>query len=165
MWVWGGVNPDKRAHSGVVRAYGRRDTVTRMDIDKARQIIRKQPRAVLATMRQDGTPQMSPVLVGVADDGYLVVSTREPAFKVKNVRRDPRVWLLSLSEQFWGDWVQIEGRVEVVSLPEAMPGLEDYYRGLSGEHPDWDEYRTAMEREERVLLRIEPVRAGPDRSG
>ncbi len=136
-----------------------------MDLDKARQIIRQQPRAVLATMRKDGTPQMSPVLVGVADDGYLVVSSRETAFKVKNLRRDPRVWLCSLAEHFWGDWVQVEGRVDIVSLPEAMSGLEDYYRGLSGEHPDWADYRAAMEREKRVLLRVELVRAGPDRSG
>ena len=143
----------------------KRDSVSHMDIEKALQVIRKQPRAVLATMRRDGTPQMSPVLVAVDDAGWLVVSTRETAYKVKNLRRDPRGWLFSLTDQFWGGGVQVEGRVDIVSLPEAMPGLEDYYRRLSGEHEDWDEYRAAMEREKRVLLRIEPVRAGPDRSG
>jgi PPOX class probable F420-dependent enzyme len=120
---------------------------------------------VLATVRRDGTPQMSLVLVAVADDGHLVVSTRETAYKVKNLRRDPRVWVCSLPDEFWGGGIQVEGRAQIVSLPEAMPGLEDYYRRLSGEHEDWDEYRAAMQREQRVLVRIELVRAGPDRAG
>ena len=140
--------------------YGRR-----MDLDKAREIIRKQHRAVLATMREDGTPQMSPVLVGMDDDGRVLVSTRETAVKVRNVRRDQRLWLCVLPDGFFGSWIQVEGRVEIVSLPDAMDGLVDYYRQITGEHKDWDEYRTAMQRERRVLLRVTLTRAGPDRSG
>ena len=85
--------------------------------------------------------------------------------KTHNLRRRPQAWVLVLSDGFYGDWVQIEGGVEVVDLPDAMDGLVAYYRQISGEHPDWDDYRAAMLRERRVLLRIDPSRAGPDREG
>jgi PPOX class probable F420-dependent enzyme len=136
-----------------------------VDLDEARAVIREQHRAVLATMRDDGTPQMSPVLVAVDDEGRALVSTREPALKVRNLRRDPRLWLCVLADGFFGRWVQVEGRAEIVSLPDAMDGLVDYYRRLSGEHDNWDDYREAMRRERRVLLRVALTRAGPDRAG
>ncbi|HEV7908046.1 MAG TPA: PPOX class F420-dependent oxidoreductase [Pseudonocardiaceae bacterium] len=136
-----------------------------MDLDQAREIIRSQHRAVLAAMRSDGTPQMSPVLAAVDDEGHVVVSTRETAYKVKQLRRDPRVWLCVLPDRFFGRWIQVDGTAEIVSLPEAMNGLVDYYRQISGEHENWDEYRAAMEQEKRVLLRIRLLAAGPDRSG
>jgi PPOX class probable F420-dependent enzyme len=136
-----------------------------MDLDEAREVIRKQHRAVLATLRHDGTPQMSPVLVAVDDDGRALVSTRETAVKVRNLRRDRRVWLCVLPDDFFGRWVQVEGLAEIVSLPDAMDGLVDYYRRVSGEHENWDDYRAAMERERRVLLRVTLTRAGPDRAG
>jgi PPOX class probable F420-dependent enzyme len=136
-----------------------------MDLDEARAFVREHHRAVLATMRRDGTPQLSPVACTVDDSGAVVVSTREPAAKTHNARRDPRAWLCVLSDGFYGQFVQVEGSVTVVSLPEAMDGLIDYYRSISGEHPNWDEYRAAMESEQRVLLRLELTRAGPDYSG
>lgn len=85
--------------------------------------------------------------------------------KTKNLRRDPHAALCVFTDAFFGDWVQVEGDVTVVSLPEAMDGLIAYYRGISGEHPDWDDYRSAMERDQRVLLRITISRAGPDAHG
>jgi PPOX class probable F420-dependent enzyme len=136
-----------------------------VDLDEARAVIREQHRAVLATIRDDGTPQMSPVLVALDDEGRALVSTREPALKVRNLRRDPRLWLCVLADGFFGRWVQVEGRAEIVSLPDAMDGLVDYYRRLSGEHDNWDDYREAMRRERRVLLRVALTRAGPDRAG
>jgi PPOX class probable F420-dependent enzyme len=136
-----------------------------VDLDEARAVIREQHRAVLATIRDDGTPQMSPVLVAVDDEGRALVSTREPALKVRNLRRDPRLWLCVLADGFFGRWVQVEGRAEIVSLPDAMDGLVDYYRRISGEHDNWDDYREAMRREHRVLLRVALTRAGPDRAG
>lgn len=136
-----------------------------MDLDEARELIREQHRAVLATIRDDGTPQMSPVLVTVDDAGRVLVSTRETAVKVRNLRRDPRLWLCVLSDGFFGRWVQVEGRAEIASLPDAMDGLVDYYRRVSGEHENWDDYRAAMQRERRVLLRVTLTRAGPDRAG
>ncbi len=136
-----------------------------MDLDKARTFLLGNHRAVLATRRRDTTPQLSPVLVGLDRDGRATVSTRETASKTLNVRRDPHVWLCVMNDGFWGSWIQVAGTAEVVSLPEAMEPLVDYYRGIAGEHPDWDDYRRAMERDRRVLLRIELTAAGPDRSG
>jgi PPOX class probable F420-dependent enzyme len=136
-----------------------------MDLDAAREVIREQHHAVLATMRRDGTPQMSPVAATVDDDGRVVISSRETAVKTKNVRRDPRAWLCAFPDRFFGRWVQVEGAVEVVSLPEAMEGLVAYYRSTAGEHEDWDDYRAAMQREQRVLIRLDLTRAGPDISG
>jgi PPOX class probable F420-dependent enzyme len=136
-----------------------------MDLDKARDVIRDQHHAILATMRRDGTPQMSPVAAAVDDDGRVIVSSREAAIKTKNVRRDPRAWLCVIPDGFFGRWVQVEGSVEVVSLPEAMVGLVDYYRSVAGEHDNWDDYRAAMQQERRVLIRLDLTRAGPDVSG
>jgi PPOX class probable F420-dependent enzyme len=136
-----------------------------MDLDAARVFVRNNHRAVFTTRRANGDPQLSPVVCGVDADGRVAVSTRETALKVKNIRRDPRVSLCVLNDRFFGDWIQVDGIAEVVSLPEAMDLLVDYYRSLAGEHPDWDEYRGAMERERRVLVRVELQRAGPDRSG
>ncbi|MGH3977397.1 MAG: PPOX class F420-dependent oxidoreductase [Pseudonocardiaceae bacterium] len=136
-----------------------------MDLDEARAVVDEQHRAVLATLRADGTPQLSPVLVAVDGEGRVIVSTRQTAFKVRNLRRDNRAWLCVLPDQFFGRWVQVAGTAEIVELPEAMPLLEEYYRQLSGEHPDWDDYREAMRREQRVLLRVELTAAGPDRQG
>ncbi len=136
-----------------------------MDLDEARAVIAEQHHAVLATLRKDGTPQMSPVVATVDDHGRVVVSSQETAFKVRNLRRDPRAWLCVLPDEFYGRWIHVGGSVRIVNLPAAMDGLVDYYRRISGEHPDWDDYRAAMQRERRVLLQIELASAGPDRQG
>src|SRR5437763_1659165 len=125
-----------------------------MDLDAARAFVRDHHGAVLATRRRDGTPQMSPVSCTVDAAGNVVVSTRETAMKTRNVRRDPRVSLCVVTDGFAGPWVQVDGTAMVVPLPEAMEPLVDYYRSIRGEHPDWDDYRAAMEREGRVLLRV-----------
>jgi PPOX class probable F420-dependent enzyme len=136
-----------------------------MDLDHARQFIRENHRAVLATSRRDGRPQLSPVACGVAEDGAVVISSRETAIKVKNLRRSHDASLCVFEDSFFGSWIQVDGNAQVVSLPEAMDGLVQYYRDVAGEHPDWDEYRNAMERERRVLIRVRLERAGPDQSG
>jgi len=136
-----------------------------MDIQAALEFVASQHHAVLATLKSDGTPQLSPVTVGVDDAGRVVVSTRQAAYKVRHVRRDPRVWLCVLPDGFYGQWVQLTGTAEIVELPAAMELLVDYYRRISGEHPDWDDYRAAMERDKRVVLRITVTKAGPDVSG
>ncbi len=136
-----------------------------MEFDAARSFLRNHHRAVLCTRRIDGSPQMSAVACALDANGHVVVSTRQTAMKVRNVERNPAVSLCVLADAFYGEWIQLDGRAEVVRLPEAMEGLVDYYRSVSGEHPNWDEYRRAMQSERRVLLRISIERAGPDRSG
>ena len=136
-----------------------------MDLGTAREFLRAHHRAVLATSRADGRPQLSPVMATVDDEGRVLISTREAAVKTRNLRRDPRASLCVLSDGFFGDWIQAEGTAEIVPLPEAMEILVSYYRSLAGEHPDWDDYRAAMERDRRVIVRITLTRAGPDVSG
>ena len=136
-----------------------------MEISEALEVVRTQSNAVLATSRRDGRPAMTPVNVAVEEDGTLIISSRETAMKVKNLRRDPRAWLCVLPDGFYGRWVQVEGTVTIEALPGAMEGLVRYYRTLSGEHPDWDDYRAAMVRDQRVLIRIAPTAAGPSKAG
>jgi PPOX class probable F420-dependent enzyme len=136
-----------------------------MDLDQARTFIRDNPRSVLATRRQNGSPQMTPIVAALDAEGRVMISSRETAYKTRNARRDPRVSVMFQTNQFFGGHVQVDGTAEVISLPEAMDLLVDYYKRLSGEHPDWDEYRTAMEAEKRVIIRVTIDRAGPNRSG
>jgi PPOX class probable F420-dependent enzyme len=133
--------------------------------DEVLAFIRRNGRAVLGTRRTDGGMQLSPVLVAVDDDGALIISTRETAVKTRNVRRDSRVYLCIMNDGFYGDWAQAEGPASVESLPGAMEGLVRYYRILRGEHDNWEEYRAAMQRDKRVLLRISVERVGPSRGG
>jgi len=136
-----------------------------MDIAVTQQFLRENENAVLAAWRRDGRLQMSPVTVGLDAAGRAIISSSETAYKVRNLRRDPRAALCVFVEVFTGLWVQIEGMAEVVTLPEAMEPLVDYYRRLAGEHPDWDDYRRAMTADRRALIRITIERAGPDRQG
>jgi PPOX class probable F420-dependent enzyme len=136
-----------------------------MDIDKAKDFIRTHHHAILATRRSDGAPQLSPVAAAVVGSGKVIVSSRETAMKTRNVRRDPNVSLCAIDDGFYGAWVQIDGTAEVVSLPEAMDLLVEYYRSVAGEHEDWDQYRAAMEKEQRVALVVDVTRAGPDKAG
>lgn len=136
-----------------------------MDIARATGFLSRNPRAVLATTRSDGRPQLSPVVAAVDDNGRVLISTRETAIKAKNLARDPRASLCVLNDGFFGEWVQAEGSAELIHLPEALPILEDYYRRISGEHPNWHEYREAMHKDKRLIVRITIDRAGPDVSG
>jgi PPOX class probable F420-dependent enzyme len=136
-----------------------------MDLDLAVEFLHAHHRAVLATSRSDGRPQLSPVLCAVDDKGRVLIGPRETTVKTRNPRRDPRASLCVINDGFFGEWVQVEGEAEVIHLPDAMELLIDYYRRIAGEHSDWDDYRAAMERERRVILRISLTRAGPDVGG
>lgn len=136
-----------------------------MDADAARAFLRANHWAVMATTRADGTTQMSPVTVGTDTEGRVLVSSRETAYKVRHLRALPYAAICAFTDAFFGEWVQVEGPVEIVALPEAMEMLVQYYRDISGEHPDWDDYRAAMERDQRVMLRLSIERAGPAVSG
>jgi PPOX class probable F420-dependent enzyme len=136
-----------------------------MDLADARKFLTEHHHAVLATRRRDGRVQLSPVTAGIDAQGRAIVSSRETAYKTRNLRRNPHASLCVFADRFFGPWIQVDGIADVVSLPEAMEPLVDYYRRIAGEHPDWADYRQAMERERRVLIRITMDSAGPDRRG
>lgn len=135
-----------------------------MDAQQALEFVRNNHRAVLHTFRADGTPQLSPVAVGVLGD-TIAVSTRETAMKAKNLARDPRASLCLVNDEWFGDWMVVSGPCEIVHMPDALEPLVEYYRGIQGEHPNWDEYRAAMIEQQRVVLRIRPERVGPTVAG
>jgi PPOX class probable F420-dependent enzyme len=136
-----------------------------MNLDDARGFLREHHHGVLATRGADGHIQQSPVLVNIDGEGRAIISSREAAYKVRNLRGDPWAQACVFTDRFFGRWLYIEGRAEVLSLPQAMDPLIDYYKRFPDENPDWDDYRARMERERRVLIRIELDRAGPDRQG
>jgi PPOX class probable F420-dependent enzyme len=129
-----------------------------MDLSAALDFLSRNSHTVLVTRRADGGLQMSPVNAGVLD-GQVVISSRAMLAKVHNLRRDPRASLTVLTERFYGSWVQLDGTAEIVDQPAALPLLDDVYRAISGEHPDWAEYRAAMIADRRVVIRIRPDRA------
>jgi PPOX class probable F420-dependent enzyme len=136
-----------------------------MDLKDARSFLGSNHRSILLTYKRNGEPQLSPVNHGVDDQGRIAISSRQPAYKVRNLRRDARASLIGITDEFYGPWVQIDGTVELISLPEAMEPLVELYRQIQGEHPDWDDYRAAMVRDQRLIIAITPTAAGPDRAG
>jgi PPOX class probable F420-dependent enzyme len=133
-------------------------TIVRVEISDAIDFVRTHDRTVLSTRRRDGSPQMSAVNAGVVD-GAICISSRAMLAKIRNIRRDPLVSLLVLKEEFYGGWVQIDGTAEIVDQPEALELLVEVFRSIRGEHPDWDDYRAAMIRDQRVVIRVTPTRA------
>jgi PPOX class probable F420-dependent enzyme len=140
-------------------------TTTPVDRDELLAFVRPRHHMVLVTSRRDGLPQVSPVTGGVDEDGRIVISTYPERAKVNNLRRNPAATVLVLSDEFNGEWVQVDGTAEVLDLPEALEPLVDYFRSISGEHPDWDEYRQAMRDQGKSLIRITPTRWGPVATG
>ncbi len=140
-------------------------TNTAVDLEGLLAFVRPRHRVILVTTRGDGSPQLSPVTAGVDAEGRLVVATYPERAKVANVRRTATASGLVLSEDFNGPWVQCDGDAEVIDLPDAVEALVDYYRSISGEHPDWDEYRRAMVRQGKCLIRVTPTRWGPVATG
>ena len=142
-------------------------TNTRVSRDELLDFVRTRHHLVLVTTRQDGRPQLSPVSGGVDAEGRIVVSTYPDRAKATNLRRDPRASVLVLSDEWNDAWVQVDGTAEVLDMPgqEAEDGLVEYFRCISGEHPDWDEYRAAMRIQGKSLIRITATRWGPIATG
>lgn len=140
-------------------------TNTRVELDGLLDFVRPRHRALLITRRADGAPQASPLTCGVDDSGRIVVSTYPERAKTVNARRDPRVSVLVLSDEWNGPWVQIDGDAEVIDTPDSVEPLVEYFRNISGEHPDWDEYRAAMLKQGKSLIRVTPRHWGPIATG
>jgi PPOX class probable F420-dependent enzyme len=140
-------------------------TADRVDRDGLLAFIRPRHKCLLVTTRNDGRPQVSPVTSGVDEAGRIVISTYPERAKTRNLRRDPRASACILSDEWNGAWVQVDGTAEVLDMPDALDGLVEYFRCISGEHPDWDEYREAMRRQGKSLVRIALTRCGPIATG
>ncbi len=140
-------------------------TNTTVDLDGLLDFVRPRHQMVLVTTRADGRPQLSPVTGGVDPAGRIVISTYPERAKTANARRAQRVSVLVLSDDFGGAWVQVDGDCEVIDPPDSVEPLVEYFRCISGEHPDWDEYRRAMVEQGKSLLRITPTRWGPVATG
>ena len=140
-------------------------TTTAVDRDELVDFVRPRHRGILCTARSDGSPQLSPVTMGVDEGGRIVVASYPERAKVANLRRKADASVCVLSDEFNGPWVQVQGHAEVLDLPEALDGLVEYFRAISGEHPDWDEYRRAMTDQGKILIRLEPQRWGPIATG
>ncbi|MFI8852324.1 PPOX class F420-dependent oxidoreductase [Streptomyces sp. 891-h] len=140
-------------------------TNTRVGLDELLEFVRPRHRAILLTRREDGTPQASPLTCGVDSAGRIVIATYPERAKTHNARREAEVSVLVLSDEWNGPWVQIDGEAEVLDVPEAVEPLVEYYRVISGEHPDWDEYRSAMLEQGKSLIRVTPRRWGPVATG
>ena len=141
-------------------------TNTVVTLDELLDFVRPRHHAIVITTRQDGRPQASPVTCGVDEAGRIVIATYPERAKTQNARRDPEhVSVLFLSDDFGGPWVQVDGTAEVLDIPAALEPLVDYFRAISGEHPDWAEYREAMVAQGKSLLRVSPVSWGPIATG
>jgi PPOX class probable F420-dependent enzyme len=140
-------------------------TADRVDRDALLGFVRPRHHALLLTRRRSGGVQLSPVTCGVDAAGRIVIATYPQRAKVVNARREPAVSVCVLSDEWDGPWVQVDGTAEVLDLPEALEPLVDYYRAISGEHPDWNEYREAMTRQGKSLLRVTVTGWGPIATG
>ncbi|GID29667.1 PPOX class F420-dependent oxidoreductase [Paractinoplanes brasiliensis] len=140
-------------------------TNTAVEREQLLEFLRPRHKAILMTTRRDGRPQASPNTCGVDPEGRMVISTYPERAKVYNLRRNPQVSVCVLSDDFGGPWVQVDGTAEVLDLPEALEPLVEYFRCISGEHPNWDEYRQAMRDQGKSLIRITIDRWGPIATG
>lgn len=140
-------------------------TTTRTDLHGLLEFVTPRHRFVLVTQRGDGSPQVSPVTGGVDDSGRLVIATYPERAKTRNARGRPQVSVMVLSDEWNGPWVQIDGTAEVLDVPEALDAFVEYFRNISGEHSDWDEYRQAMVDQGKSLIRVTPTRWGPVATG
>jgi PPOX class probable F420-dependent enzyme len=137
----------------------------RVDFSALLEFVRPRHRGILTTSRRDGRPQLSPVAMGLDGQDRVVISTYPERAKAANLRRDPRATVCVLSDDWDGPWVQVDGSAEVLDLPGALEPLVEYYRAISGEHPDWDAYREAMQQQGKSLVRITIDRWGPVATG
>ena len=142
-------------------------TADRVDREQLLEFVLPRHQMTLITVRRDGRPQVSPVTGGVDAEGRLVISTYPERAKAANLRRDARATVLVHSDEWNGPYVQVDGTAEVLDMPtpEAEDALVEYFRCISGEHPDWDEYRQAMRRQGKSLIRITPESWGPIATG
>jgi len=140
-------------------------TTTTVDREELLEFLRPRHRVILITTRKDGSVVGSPVTSGVDAEGRIVISTYPERAKARNVARTGTASVVVLSDEWNGPWGHVDGDAELITLPEAVEPLVDYFRSVSGEHPDWDGYRQAMTEQGKALIRITPTRWSPVATG
>jgi len=140
-------------------------TADRVGREELLEFLRPRHRAILMTTRADGRPQLSPLTCGIDPQGRLVASTYPKRAKTVNAKRNAAVSLCVLSDEWNGAWVQVDGQAEVLDMPDALEPLVEYFRCISGEHPDWDEYREAMRKQNKSIIRVTIESWGPIATG
>jgi PPOX class probable F420-dependent enzyme len=140
-------------------------TTDHVDLEGLLDFVRPRHHMVLITSRKDGAPQSSPVTGGVDSEGRIVIATYPRRAKTANARRNSQASVLVLSDEFDAAWVQVDGDVEVLDVPDAVEPLVEYFRSIAGEHSDWDEYRQAMVDQGKSLIRLTPTRWSPIATG
>ena len=132
-----------------------------MEVAEVLDFLRKNHRGCIAVRQRDGRPQMTFVSPGIDPDGRVIITSRGTTYKVKHIRRDPRVSLLIFGEQYSGSkFVQLHGSAEIIEQPEAMDLLVYWYKQVRGEHKNWDEYRETMRKQQRVIIRFNTEKVG-----
>ena len=133
-----------------------------MEIAQAKAFLQQNHRACIAVRQKDGWPQMTLVTPGIDAQDRVLMTSRGTTYKVKHLRRDPRVSMLIFGEQYSGSkFVQIHGTAEIIDQPEAMDALIYWYKQVRGEHKNWDDYKKQMRDEKRVIIRVNIERVGP----
>jgi PPOX class probable F420-dependent enzyme len=133
-----------------------------MDIADAQEFLRHNHRGVLVARKRDGSLQMTLVSPVIGDDGRVTITARESTYKVKNIRRNPDVSLLVFGEKFNGsNYIQVDGKAEVIGHPQAMDIVLDWHRQIRGEPASWEEIRKKTLAEGRIAIRLTIEKAGP----
>ena len=133
-----------------------------MDIATAQKFLRDNHRACIAVRQKDGWPQMTLVTPAMDTEGRVIITSRGTTYKIKHLRRDPRVSMLIFGEQYSGSkFVQIHGTAELIELPKAMEILIYWYKQVRGEHKNWDDYKKQMQDEKRTIIRVTIEKVGP----
>jgi PPOX class probable F420-dependent enzyme len=133
-----------------------------MEIVDAQKFLQQNHRACIAVRQKDGWPQMTFVSPGIDPQGRVIITSRGTTYKIKHLRRDPRVSMLIFGEQYSGSkFVQIHGAAEIIEQPAAMAMLIFWYKQVRGEHKNWEEYKKRMADEKRVIIRVNIEKVGP----
>jgi PPOX class probable F420-dependent enzyme len=137
-----------------------------MEVNEAREFLKDKHHGVLVTRKKDGSLQMTLVSPVISSDGRVIITARERTYKVKNIKRNPQISLLVYGEKFHGsNYIQIDGRAEVIPHPQAMDIVLDWHRRIRGEPKSWDEIRQKTLAEGRIAIRVTIEKVGPQNRG
>ena len=137
-----------------------------MDISEAKGFLKGKEHGVLVARKKDGSLQMTLVSPVIGANGDLIITSRETTYKVKNIKRNPQISLLVFGEKFNGsNYIQVDGKAEIIPQPQAMDIILDWHRQIRGEPENWDDIKKKTIAERRIAMRINIDKVGPQRRG